>query len=633
MLTRLANCLFTATRLFTATCLLTAAPALAQWSVRHDDPRPRNPAYLFEVFSNEAWDASNFATPQDLQWFRDAKYGMFVHFGLSTYKNVELSWGVCQVRKSPDRGSGPYPASEWTTWPTHMHLPEFDARQLVRHAQDAGMKYIVVIAKHHDGFHMWDTRLSDFKITNTPFGRDFLKEVADACHAAGMKFGIYYSQRDWHHPDYDPTNFKGEKHQRYIQYQNQAIRELCTNYGKVDIFWFDAVYWGGMFTADMWDAETLTRTIRQLQPGILINNRTNLPGDFDTPEQRVGAFQNHRPWESCMTLCATWSYSETPARSPKQLVDVLISTVCGDGNLLMSWGPTWSGAFAPNQVAALTATGHWIKKNHTAIFNTRGGPWLPATWGGSAHRVNADNTTTVFLHLSRIPPNHKLSLDGLKHTVLSARIHGGPSIPFNQSASSLDITIPPESQDPLATVVELAVATPITDIIPRQKWKTIFESPDYGSLISDNANLTISSSSRWDKPANHRQLFTGQLTGDHFAFHTAEELNPHAIIDLGAQRSVRGILIQHRPGYPARRTATTISLSPDGKQWEQIWKQSEAATPADAPSDVWEIPVTSFVAGAQLPGKPARYIKIERNLTTPDALHLQAVQVFGREEP
>jgi alpha-L-fucosidase len=206
--------------------LLTASPIFAMWSVLEDDPRPRTPAHAFEVFSKEKWNRSNFATPEEIQWFRDAKYGMFVHFGLSSYHNAELSWGVCAVRKLPDKGAGPYPASEWMKWKDEFRLPMFDAKQLVKYAQDAGMKYIVVIAKHHDGFHMWDTKLSEFKVTNTPFGRDFLKEVAEACHVAGMKFGIYYSQRDWIHPDYDPLHWQGEQHQRYIKYQNEVVREL-----------------------------------------------------------------------------------------------------------------------------------------------------------------------------------------------------------------------------------------------------------------------------------------------------------------------------------------------------------------------------------------------------------------------
>jgi alpha-L-fucosidase len=589
----------------------------AMWSVLEDDPRPKSPRHAFDVFSKEAWNRSHFATPQEVQWFRDAKYGMFVHFGLSTYKNAELSWGVCQVRKAPDKGSGPYPASEWMTWKDEFRLPDFDAKQLVQHARNAGMTYIVVIAKHHDGFHMWDTKLSDFKVTNTPYGRDFLQEVAEACHEAGMRFGIYYSQRDWVHPDYEPTNWKSEKHQRYIQYQYEAVRELCTKYGKVDIFWFDALTWGDMFIPEMWDAENLTRMIRKLQPGILINNRASLPGDFDTPEQKIGSFQNHRPWESCLCLCQTWSYSETPAKSPKQLVDLLVSTLCGDGNMLLSWGPMWSGAFAPDQIASLNAVGVWVKKNAQAIYGTRGGPWIPAQWGGSVHRDKS-----VYLHIKSMPQGNKMQMEGLEPKVLKAQIHGGPEISFQQSGNQLEITIPNGAEDPLSTVVELTLDAPGTQVIRPKQRKSLFEAADYGGVVSDQATLRLSSASKWDSKSLHALLFKGTLAGDQFAFHTGEETNPHAIIDLGRVRSLRGILIQNREGYPGRNTGMVVSLSADGRAWEPIWTASDA-------SDTWEIPVTRFVAGAHIPGKDARFVKIERRLDKPDALHLQAVKIYG----
>ena len=587
------------------------------WSVLEDDPRPRIPSHAFEVFSREEWESSNFAVAEELQWFRDAKYGMFVHFGLSTYKNAELSWGVCQVRKAPDQGAGPYPSSEWTAWMNEFRIPEFDAKKLVQHAKDAVMKYIVAIAKHHDGFHMWDTKLSDFKVTNTPFGRDFLREVAEATRAAGLKFGIYYSQRDWIHPDYEPINWQGERHQRYIKYQNEAVRELCTNYGKVDIFWFDALTWGGMFVPEMWDAENLTRSIRKMQPGIIINNRASLPGDFDTPEQKIGSFQNHRPWESCLCLCSTWSYSDTPTKSPKQLVDMLVTTLCGDGNILLSWGPRWSGVFAPQQVEALTAVGEWVKKNGEAIFGTRAGPWTPDKWGGSVSRGKS-----VYLHVKSMPEGNTLKLEGPKSQVLGARIHGGAEIPFQQKGDQLEITVPAENIDPLCTVLELTMNAPGTEIIHPKQRKSMFEAPEYGDAISDQATLKLSSASKWDQPALRGLLFTGSLTKDQFAFHTENETNPNAIIDLGKARALRGILIKNREGYPERKTGVFVSLSLDGEQWEQVWGATDTA-------DVWEIPMTSFVAGAHIPGKEARYIKIERRLDNPDALHLQAVKICG----
>jgi alpha-L-fucosidase len=442
----------------------------AQWSILKDDPRARNPGHHFQVFTQEDWNKSNFASEKDIQWFRDAKYGMFIHFGLSTYENAELSWGICKTRKAPDVGSGPYPKSVWTKWAEEFELPKFNARKLVSYAKNSGMKYIVVIAKHHDGFHMWDTAFSEFKITNTPFGRDFIKEIADACHEADIKFGIYYSQRDWYHPDYCPVDPKkvaqegtkwtlksgeidptGASHEKYIEYQYSVCRELCTKYGRVDIFWFDAVYYGGMFTAEMWDSENLSRMIRRLQPGIIINNRASIPGDFDTPEQKIGMFQDQRPWESCMCLCDTWSYSQTPTKSPTEIIGMLVGTLCGDGNLLMSWGPQWSGEFHPNQVKALKNAGVWIKENEKAIYGTRGGPWKPGKWGGSVYRGN-----TVYLHILAMP-GEKLVLPALQQRVLTAQTLGGGKINFERKDREIEFTVPKEKQEKLGTIIKLSL--------------------------------------------------------------------------------------------------------------------------------------------------------------------------------
>jgi alpha-L-fucosidase len=247
-----------------AALLLTHQNAAAQWSHREGDSMPHPPGILVQPFARAEWDASNFADAKDLQWFRDAKFGMFIHFGLSTRHNADLSWGTCHTRKAPDTGNGPIADAVWQAFPNEFRFEKFNAAEWVAIARQAGCKDLVAIAKHHDGFHLWDTAFSDFKVTRTPFKRDYLKELADACHAANMPFGIYYSQRDWYHPDYmpvDPAKVKrngvnwalnpgetsplGDRHQKYIEYQFNAVRELCRNYGKVDIFWWDAAWWSG----------------------------------------------------------------------------------------------------------------------------------------------------------------------------------------------------------------------------------------------------------------------------------------------------------------------------------------------------------------------------------------------------
>jgi alpha-L-fucosidase len=454
----------------------------AQWSVLGETTTKEADWQRYQMFTPEQWNASNFATEQEMEWFNDARYGMFIHFGLSTYKGKDLSWEICDTVKVPDRARGAYSSSVWTKWPEKFKLEKFDAKQWVEIAKKTGMKYIVVIAKHHDGFHLWNTKYSEFNIMNTPFGRDYLKELADACHKSGMKFGIYYSQRDWYHPDYAPVDpslvdvvrtppfYKakagvkqvrpGATHQKYIEYQFNVVRELCTNYGKLDVFWFDAAWWGGMFTAEMWESEKLTRMIRKLQPGIIINNRASIPGDFDTPEKKIGMHQL-RSWESCVMLCGSWSWSPSPLKSKKNIIDMITATACGNGNLLLSWGPKWNGAFDPVQIDRLVEVGHWLKRYGYSIYNTKGGPWYPGDWGGSTYREN-----TVFVHITGEVDGH-LILPPIDNKILSATCITKGKVKFKQNDKHVDINLEEIEVDSISTIIEITFTGDIQKMVGR----------------------------------------------------------------------------------------------------------------------------------------------------------------------
>lgn len=378
------------------------------------------------VIPDAEWDGSNFASEQDLEWFKNAKFGMYIHFGLSTFVNQDLSWGMAKPVFPDPSYSKAYPREEWTTWKDSLTLDEFDVNDFKHILKESGVKYVMLVAKHHDGFHFWDTEFSDFKSTNTPYGKDFVKEIIEACRESGVKVGIYYSQRDWYHPDYEPIDtttidkipeppyFKaklghevkpGLKHQKYIDYQFKVVEELCTKYGKLDMFNFDANYWNGMYTADMWDSECLTRMIRRLQPGIIINNRASLPGDYDSPEQRIGIFQNNRAWETCMCLCDTWSYSPSRVKPPLELFQNLQSIAVGDGNLLLSWGMEWSGRWNPEQKKAFIGLGDYLKTYGQTIYNTQGGPWISQDWGGTTYAEDK-----IFVHVVKLPADKTIRL-------------------------------------------------------------------------------------------------------------------------------------------------------------------------------------------------------------------------------
>lgn len=609
--------------------------ASAQWSHKQGDPMPHPACILVQPFSKDEWDASNFAAAKDLQWFRDAKYGMFIHFGLSTHNNADLSWGVCQTRKAPDAGNGPVPDAVWQSWPQEFKFEKFDAKEWVAIAQQAGFKYIVAIAKHHDGFHLWDTAFSEFKVTNTPFKRDYLKELADACHAAKILFGIYYSQRDWYHPDYMPvdpakvnrngvhwtlkpgeTSPLGDRHKKYNEYQFNVCRELCTKYGKVDIFWWDAAWWGGMFTPEMWDASKLTRMIRELQPGIILNNRCSVPGDFDTPEQRLGFYQDWRPWESCMCLTHSWSYSGTPPKPRDQIIRMLVNNACNDGNLLLSWGPHWDGAFDPAEKNRLLEVGAWLKDNGRAIYGTRGGPWKWAAWGGATRRDK-----TVWLH---VVAGDTLRLPALaERAVVSARLLTGAKVECKQTGNMLSVTVPKAAP---VSIVELTFDKSVEDLpaIPGGEVSAFIDPVTFGKIVSRQARVTSSSLS-----SGVLQSLVAEQPADDFAFHTAQEAHPWIELDLGSEVAVTGVRILNRTscGQPGQDRAATLclSVSSDGKIWAEVWK-------AERGEPQWEIPVTEYLAGAYVPGRKARYLRLELKSAKPEYLHLRQVEVWGKEQ-
>ena len=444
-----------------ALTFLSSVSATAQWAVLENDPRLREPAHLYQAFSQKEWDAYEKAPEESVRKFREARYGLFIHYGLSSFKAADLSWSR-ESHVFPDPGQGTIPDEEYDGFAKRFKMERFDATEWVETARRAGFKYIVVIAKHHDGFHMWDTAYSEHKITNSPFGRDYLKELADACHKAGMPLGVYYSQRDWRHLDYQPLvpavgakRRAGSKHAQYIEYMHNTVRELLTHYGKIDFLWWDAVWWNGMYHADMWQSVKIEREARRLQPHILINNRASLPGDFDTPEQRLGMFQDHRPWESCISLGPHWAWSPGEAKSKREVIRLLVGTTSGDGNLLISVGARPDGTFDPDHVQRLSEVGDWLGHYGHTIYGTRGGPWKPADWGGSTHA-----TGRAYLHVTDWPGD-SLDLPDLGQAVKEVRLlTADGKLTWKQQEGRLRITVPADARDSIDTIVEVRFEEP-----------------------------------------------------------------------------------------------------------------------------------------------------------------------------
>ena len=391
------------------------------------------------------------AGERDVQKWRDMKFGLFIHWGPVSLKGTEIGWSRGGERRGRT-GTGQIPAEEYDNLYKQFNPVKFDAEQWVQIAKDAGMKYLVFTSKHHDGFSMFYSKLTDYKITNSPFKRDVVKELADACHKAGLKLGFYYSPVDWYHPDYRTQN-----HSRYIEFLHGQLREICSNYGKVDIIWFDGL--GG--TAKDWDSENLFKMIRQLQPNVIINNRAGLPADHDTPEQRIGKFQADRPWETCMTICRQWAWKPgDEMKSLKQCIDTLVRVVGGDGNFLFNVGPMPDGRIEPRQVARLKEMGDWLSKYGESIYATRGGPFKPTSWLASTHKGNI-----IYVHILAWPGD-TITLPPIAKKIVASSVLTGGSARVTQTSEGIEISVTKPHRQKLDTIIKLQLNGPVADISP-----------------------------------------------------------------------------------------------------------------------------------------------------------------------
>jgi alpha-L-fucosidase len=399
-----------------------------------------------------SWDMLT-AQPEVVQAWQDMRYGMFVCWGPVTLTGLEVGWSRGKSR--PDQvqgGGGPTPAEVYDNLYKQWKPDKFDARQWVKTAQDGGMKYMIFLVKHHDGFCLYDTKLTEYKSTSpeAAWQHDVMQDIAAACQEAGLKLIIYYSQPDWHHPDYRTAN-----HARYIEYLHGQIRELLTNYGRIDGLWFDL---GG--SPKDWDSERLFQMARSLQPWLVINNRCGLKGDFDTPEQTLGRFQLDRPWETCMTLGTQWSWKPNDnVKSLKQCIDVLVTCAVRNGNLALNTNPMPDGQIEPRQAERFREIGQWLQRYGASIYGTRGGPFQSAFWGGTTRRED-----TIYVHVLKWPgesvqlppiPARKI----VSHSVLT----GGTAV-VSQTEQGMEISVPSDQRCELDTIIALKLDGPATDL-------------------------------------------------------------------------------------------------------------------------------------------------------------------------
>jgi len=384
-----------------------------------------------------------------MEWWREARFGMFIHWGPVSLLGTELSWSRAGERRGVNSTGylsskpGFIPVEVYDSLYQCFYPARFDAREWTDLAKDAGMKYIVFTTKHHDGFCLFDSKLTEHKITNSPFKRDVVKELADACHEAGIHLGFYYSQLDWFHPDFR----KGARHKRYIEYLHGQVRELCTNYGKIDILFFD---YGG--TVEEWESHRMFKMVRELQPDIVINNRLALPGDYDTPEQEIGDFQNDRPWESNMTIGQQWAWkTNDDIKSLKECIQTLVRVNGGDGNFLFNVGPMPTGAIEPRQAERLKEMGLWLSKYGESIYSTRGGPFKPGLWGASTFKDDI-----IYLHILEWK-EEMIKLPTLDKRIVSSELLTGGTVKIKQDDKGFSVTVPQPNRQEIDTIVKLKI--------------------------------------------------------------------------------------------------------------------------------------------------------------------------------
>jgi len=390
--------------------------------------------------------ASPHAASPDFKWWREGRFGMFIHWGPSSLSGKEISWS---------RKRGEVAVEVYDKLYKSFDPKKFNADEWVATAKAAGMKYMVLTAKHCDGFMLWDTKTGDYNIMKTPFGRDVVSELSKAAARGGIPFCVYFSPGDWKDPDCRNPATNG----KFVVRMHEQITELLTKYGRIPLVWID--YDGLPNPSDPKETASL---IRKLQPGVILTNRLEALhpdeshgrvgswGDYATPEQRLGSYCETVPWESCMTLCKQWSWKPQDDMKPlKQCLTILLCTVGGDGNLLFNVGPMPDGKIEPRQVARLKEMGVWLAKNGEAVYGTRGGPYYPCASYACTRKEGA-----VYVSAFKTV-NGSLELPALPAKVLSATLLEGTPVTFEQTDKALKITIPQGKEDPNITVVKLTV--------------------------------------------------------------------------------------------------------------------------------------------------------------------------------
>ncbi len=397
------------------------------------------------------------------EWFQDARFGLFIH------------WGVYSVLGDGEwvMNNQQIPVKAYEKLPAFFNPIDFDAKAWVAIAKAAGMKYIVITSKHHDGFAMWDSKVSDYNIVKkTPYGKDVLKMLSEACKEAGIKLFFYHSQLDWHHPDYFPRGRTGSGYTgrpesgnwfSYLDYMDSQLKELLTGYGEIGGIWFDGMW--DKKDAD-WRLGKTYKLIHDLQPGALVGSNhhvapfagedfqmfeKDLPGHNTTgfaPEQKIGDL----PKETCETINQSWGFNlkDDQHKSREQLIQYLVKAAGYGANFLLNVGPMPNGRIQPEHTALLQAMGDWLTVYGETIYGTRGGPLTARDWGVTTQKGN-----TVYVHILNWQ-DESLIIPSWGKRIKSARLFkDNTPVKFTESEYGITLRVPRDKHDSTDTVVAL----------------------------------------------------------------------------------------------------------------------------------------------------------------------------------